>query len=116
MFIKKGENKIRPEKAYRIIRKDMRKWCDFYSYDETIEFKYHRDFVKSCKKLIQDYNRKVRMLNTETEYKWVEHKARNYNKSSFKNWRDEMCYISDRFSAPHRLEWMIKGIENEYFK
>jgi len=98
---------MRPEKARRVINHTIARYLD----DEPTAI-YIPDMLKALKKMYckQIIWHKNRGYDFSSMYDYIPNAEKDYQSV-----KRELEYISDRWDAPHRLQWMITGIEEHKF-
>ncbi len=101
---------MRPETAHNNVRKNIRKYIDA---GYTLKYIDCKMFLRSVHKLIQ----KDKIEFEADGWAWDNRHPLDIspNAYQYEYIKGEMSHISDRFRAPHRLNWLAYGLENNLF-
>lgn len=95
---------MRPEKAWRVIEKSIKK-----AIKGDVSTLYTKETWLALNKLLSRL--KVELADSFDEhYDHYKPESKEYVETL-----NELVYISDRFNAPHRVKWLMFGIENKLF-
>jgi hypothetical protein len=95
---------MRPQKAWRVVEASIKN-----AIKGDVTTLYTKQTWLALNKLLDK-------LKVELADSFGEH-YNHYNPESkeYIEARNELVYISDRFNAPHRVKWLMFGIENKLF-
>ncbi len=102
-------NIMRPETAHNNVRKCI---CRYIDSGYTLEYIDCKIFLRFVYKLIE----KDKVEFETGGWAWDNRHPLDIDPDAYgDSLESEMMYISDRFRAPHRLNWLAYGLENNLF-
>lgn len=98
---------MRPEKARRVVQNAIQ----FF-----LKTKGDATKLYEAEKALTILEKTLRKEYLEGGWGYDEHQYPSIKKDYGKRYnKEEMFYISDRFMAPHRLDWLLVGVRGKLF-